>query len=375
MKLAIISHTEHYKTSEGKIVGWGPTVNEINYLAAHFESITHVAMLHEGVAPKSALPYNAENIRFVKLPALGGTSLKSKLRIIINIPSVIRQMNSVLKDVDAFQFRTPTGIGVFLIPYLTLFTNKKGWYKYAGNWNQTDPPLGYRLQRWFLKLQKRKVTINGKWKGQPKHCYTFENPCLTDIDIAIGQQIRNEKHLVDKVNFCYVGRLETQKGVGRIIEAFKRLSKDQKARVGDVHLVGDGFEKQFFKALAKDTDVNFEFHGYLSRAAVFDVYKESHFFLMPTSASEGFPKVLAEASNFGCIPVVSDVSAITQYIRDKENGYIVSPVTAEGLLKQLNTIFKLDDLGYQNLLNSNHSFVEKFTFTHYNKKVLNEILG
>lgn len=375
MKLAIISHTEHYKTDTGEPVGWGPTVNEINNLAQHFDSITHVAMLHEGKAPKSALAYNAKNIKFVKLPALGGNSLRYKLKLIWYIPKVIREVKTVLKDVDAFQLRTPMGIGVFLIPYLTLFSTKKGWYKYAGNWNQRSPPLGYRLQRWFLKNQKRNVTINGHWHKQPQQCITFENPCLTDDDIIIGKQMRTKKQLTDRINFCYVGRLETPKGVGRIIEAFKNVSNGLKARVGDVHLVGDGFEKQQFEILTENTGINFKFHGFLNRDAVFAIYKESHFFLMPTTASEGFPKVIAEASNFGCVPLVSDVSAIAQYVKHQKNGLIITPTTTEGLAEQLRYIFEMDNLEFQNLLNNNESFVEKFTFTYYNTRVLNEILG
>src|SRR5690606_10301011 len=122
----------------------------------------------------------AENINFVPLTPLGGKGYAAKLKIILNIPKIIRVVQKTLQKVDVFQLRTPTGIGVFLIPYLTLFSNKAGWYKYAGNWNQKNPPFGYAVQRWMLKNQTRKVTINGTWPKQPKHCLTFENPCLTE---------------------------------------------------------------------------------------------------------------------------------------------------------------------------------------------------
>ena len=50
LKLAIISHTEHY-LKDGKFVGWGPTVAEINHLAGMFEEIWHIAVLYEGDPP------------------------------------------------------------------------------------------------------------------------------------------------------------------------------------------------------------------------------------------------------------------------------------------------------------------------------------
>lgn len=374
MKLVIISHTEHYKSTEDKIVGWIPTINEINHIAPHFKSITHLAMLHNSDAPPSTTKYTGSNINFVALPVLGGKGLSSKLKTIINIPKVIRIVNRALKEADAFQLRTPTGIGVFLIPYLTLFSKKKGWYKYAGNWNQENPPLGYRIQRYLLKKQSRLVTINGRWPSQPNHCLTFENPCLKNEDLEIGKQIAVSKSIDDKINFCYVGRLETPKGIGRIIEAFKNLTLEQKNRIGDVHLVGDGSEKSDFERLAQNSDINLKFHGYLGRNDVFEIYKKSHFFLMPTNASEGFPKVIAEASNFGCVPVVSSVSAIAQYVKHQKNGFIVSPITAVGLKIQLEDILLLDTITYQNLITSSQEFVQKFTFQHYSDRILTEIL-
>src|SRR5690606_16873972 len=143
--------------------GWGPTVTELNHLLEVFDTIYHVAMFYSGHPPPSSLPYSSDRIIFVPIPAIGGPTLRDKFRILFKSIAVIIIVNSTLQNVDYFQLRTPTGIGVFLIPYLTLFVRKKGWYKYAGNWNQERPPLGYALQRTLLKRQERKVTINGKW--------------------------------------------------------------------------------------------------------------------------------------------------------------------------------------------------------------------
>src|SRR5690606_21733270 len=119
MKLAIISHTEHYKQPDGTIVGWGPTVSEINHLAQDFEEIVHIAFLHSGAPPQSSLPYTSKNIKFVPLKPVGGKGMGAKLSVVFSIPKIIATVRKTLKRVDVFQLRTPTGIGVFLIPYLT----------------------------------------------------------------------------------------------------------------------------------------------------------------------------------------------------------------------------------------------------------------
>ena len=244
MRLLIISHTEHYRKIDGTIVGWGPTINELNYLLGVFDEITHVAMLHPGPPLPSSIPYISSRIKFVPIPALGGKSILSKIKLILYAPKIIKIVKSELKGSDVFQLRTPTGIGVFLIPYLTLFVKTNGWYKYAGNWDQRRPPLGYRLQRWMLKNQRRKVTINGSWKNQIEQCITFENPCLTKDDLNDGLKVVSQKEYRPPFSFCFVGRLEKEKGVERIVSAFSSLTKEEKNRISEVHFVGDGKESE-----------------------------------------------------------------------------------------------------------------------------------
>ena len=57
MILAVISHTEHYYDLNGEVLGWGPTITEINYLSKLFSKIYHLAPLHDLPVPNSALPY------------------------------------------------------------------------------------------------------------------------------------------------------------------------------------------------------------------------------------------------------------------------------------------------------------------------------
>ena len=375
MKLCIISHTEHFKTQDGHIVGWGPTVNEINHLLDVFDTIYHIAMFHADEAPPSALPYSSDKIIFVPIPAVGGTTLLRKLDTVFKAAQIIKIVTKTLKQVDYFQLRTPTGIGVFLIPYLTFFTQKKGCYKYAGNWNQKHPPLGYALQRWMLKKQSRKVTINGAWEFQPKHCITFENPCLTVEDITLGQEAIDRKSLEGKLSFCFVGRLECDKGVERIIEAFTMLPKKEQSQVNAVHLVGNGADLEYFKILSANCGVPFKFHGFLSRAQVFEIYKESHIFLLPTIASEGFPKVIAEALNFGCVPIVSNISSIGQYVKHAENGFLMDVVTSDVLLEHLQNVMHLTTTDYIQLKARRSPLIHKFTFSHYNQSIQTKLLN
>lgn len=372
MTICIISHTEHYLTEQNQIVGWGPTITEINHLAKDFDKIYHLAFLYDEKPKKSALPYTSTNIEFVALPVVGGKSIKDKIAIFTHIPSTLKIIHNVLQKVDAFQFRTPIGFGVYLIPYLTLFSTKKGWYKYAGNWNQKNASLGYGLQRFFLKHQHRTVTINGKWPNQNINCLTFENPCLTEKDRINGKKITSTKLYEPPFNFCFIGRLENEKGVQRIIDAIDALKN--KNLVDYIYMIGDGANKKDYEKQVKEKSLPIQFYGFMSRQEVFDIYKKSHFLLLPSSASEGFPKVIAESMNYGCIPIVSNVSSIGQYI-NQTNGFIVTPNNSIQLNRIIESLEFLDANNLQRKAEKGYDVAKDFTFERYRHRIKNEILN
>ena len=98
------------------------------------------------------------------------------------------------------------------------------------------------------------------------------------------------------------------------------------------------------------------FHGFINRQQVHELYKESHFFLFPSYASEGFPKVIAEACAFGCMPITSEVASIGHYIKDGMNGYYWR--------SEVDTIFGqfiIDEFQ----LKSMNLLAQKFTFEKY----------
>ncbi|WP_178988986.1 glycosyltransferase [Winogradskyella schleiferi] len=372
--LTIISHTEHYMQPNGSVVGLGSTVTEINHLLSIFDKINHIAMLHSVVAPSSALPYVSEDITLIPIKAVGGQGIMDKFSVIAQAPKVLSIVSNALKETDYFQFRAPTGIGVYVIPYLMFFSAKKGWFKYAGNWNQKNAPLAYRFQKWLLQHQDRHVTINGSWHNQKNQCLTFENPCLSNDDILKGNSVVKNKVFSNKsIIFCFVGRLEEEKGIGLLIDAFKSLKEIDVSRISHIHIVGDGKDFRTYKTKARESKLNFHFHGFLSRKAVHDIYIKSHVIVLP-SASEGFPKVIAEALNFGCLPIVSDVSGISNYIKDGVNGFLLNAISVEAVALKLQNVLKLSIKDYAKMIDFERDAIKRFTFNYYNARVKNELL-
>lgn len=320
-KLVIISHTEHYLNENNEIVGWGPTINEVNYLADYFEEIVHIACLYDNKAPLSSNNYASKNIKFIPIPPFGGNKFMDKLAIINKMPKILKTISEQIQGASHVQLRLPTGIGVFLLPYFSWFKKRTFvfWVKYAGNWAEENPPFGYRFQRWFLirNFAKCKVTINGFWPSQPKHCITFENPCLTDSQLAYGKVVSESKEFKKPFKFVFVGRLEDAKGVQRIIDAFKYVDLDD---VESLDIIGDGQRKNHYINDSIYLGDKVQFHGSLNTNDVHYYLSKAHFLLLP-SKSEGFPKVVAEAACYGTIPVVTNVGSIGHYINNG-NGFV-----------------------------------------------------
>lgn len=360
-KLVIISHTEHSLLSKNVPVGWGPTVNEINFLSQYWEEVIHVACLNKGKADGSFLPYTSENIKFQAIPTFGGKSLREKLTVFTRSITILKIILTSLNGASHVQIRVPMGIGIYVLPFF-LFVPRKFilWVKYANNWQHVSNSLGYRFQRWFLQsnLLKAPVTINGFWENQPTHCISFENPCLNEDQIERGLKIN--KKFNGGFKFVFAGRLEAPKGVDLIIEIINKLPVN---KIEEWVFIGDGPLKQSLENACKLTKINARFTGFVNQLEVHKELETAHFLVLP-SRSEGFPKIVAEAWNYQCIPIASAVGSIPHYLNEK-NGILLESITENGLLKALVKMLDLSpeelkvvsDLGCQE--------AKRFTFSHY----------
>ena len=121
----------------------------------------------------------------------------------------------------------------------------------------------------------------------------------------------------------FAGRLEAAKGADVVVETVIAL----RARGHDVRLdlVGDGpLRAELDERMGRELEGVAELHGWTRRVELERLLAVGHFFLLP-SRSEGFPKVIAEALAFGCVPVANDVSSIGQVLAETGGGVALPP--------------------------------------------------
>lgn len=380
MKLLIISNMAHY-LKNGQIVGWGPTAQEIDALAQLFDNIRHIACLHPGPAPASCLPYQAENIQLVGLPPAGGDNLKAKLDILQLSPLYFKTMLQEIPKADAIHVRGPANIPLLALLLLAVQRYPPyRWVKYAGNWKPDLPePLPSTFQRFWLQqgFHRGVVTVNGSWPHQPKHVYSFLNPCLSDDEIEIGQQAAAQKQMQAPYQLLFAGHLASAKGAGRALQIAHGLQQHEAFRDSqhafDLHMIGDGVERSSFEVQARDLHlldngaVRVHFHGWLPRPALQDFYQRAHFFLLP-SVSEGWPKVLSEAMAYGVIPLASAVSSIPQILDESGVGAAIELEDINGYVRAIQNYLNHPEKWRRECL-AGPKAARRFTYTSYLKAV------
>jgi len=364
-KLVIISHTAHQMHPEHGPVGWGPTIREVNFLAAHWDEVVHVACLEKAKPAGSSIPYIGKNIQFKAIPTFGGARWWQKFDIIFKAPKVILEVHKALKGATEVQIRLPMSMGVFLIPYFKWFAKRsfKLWVKYATNWGEPSKAASYRWQQRLISNNwlDCPVTINGAWPDQPSHCKTFENPCLTKEQFEAGASILQRKTLSLPFTLIFIGRVDKEKGVDILIDS---LIKWPKERIDKIHIVGEGMMLELLKKKLKECGINAEYHGFIQQEDIFELLVKSHFLVLP-SKTEGFPKVIAEGLNFGCLPVVSRVGSIPHYIIEGHTGMLMDSLDAEALAQAIGCATALQPQQHEDMIREGHKLAKKFTFEAY----------
>jgi len=371
-KLAIISHTKHFINTDGEIVGWEPTVREINHLINIFDGIYHVAPLYKAAPHQANIPYSSNKTIFIPIIPTGGSGLIKKLTILLYLPFNLYKIIKVLRKVDWIHFRAPTNLGLIILPVLILYRNKKKWVKYAGNWGQKGIPFSYALQRWWLKnnINQSKVTINGIWDNQKPHLLSLHNPCMDEKELYLANEIGSKKIFSGRLNLCFIGRIDSNKGITNILKALRNLDTTLR-RIKEINIAG-GIDGNSFEPNIDTNNIQINYLGWVNRSQLNKIYRKSHIIILPTQ-SEGFPKVIAEASAYGCVPVVTNISPINQYIIHEKNGLLLDKPSVQNIqdyiLKIEGGIFNL-----KNISTLTMKIANKFTFEYYINRIRSEIV-
>jgi glycosyltransferase involved in cell wall biosynthesis len=142
-----------------------------------------------------------------------------------------------------------------------------------------------------------------------------------------------------------VGHLIPRKGFDLLLQAWALLKEDDDDFCGwELHVVGDGEEKENLLALARSLGIA-EDVTFLPPDAHIDRHYRSAALYVMSSRAEGFGMVLIEAMSFG-LPVVSFACPLgpAEIIRHGTDGFLVAPESVPGLRDALRLLLQRADL-------------------------------
>ena len=129
-----------------------------------------------------------------------------------------------------------------------------------------------------------------------------------------------------KINITYTGRMIEEKGVLRLIDAFKNLNK--KYDNLELSLAGEGPILE--KIIQENKDIkNIHILGKISHDEVMQLLGKTNIFVNPSHFSEGLPTTILEAGLMECAVVATPMGGTTEIISDDSLGYICGFETQE----------------------------------------------
>jgi glycosyltransferase involved in cell wall biosynthesis len=364
--LLIISDTKIQKIGD-QYFGFNSVVLELDVFKKLFNRITWIGFDYsDEQKDESLLEIFGDNVDVILLPRSGGRNLLSKLKIGFLIPFYFLSIFKYTKTNEFIHVRGPSG-PMFLALLVAKFFRKKMWIvKYANNWSDTNAPFFWKLQKNMMIQQNWiKGTVNGQWPDMPKHLMSFENPCIYNATFDNSLLSKFDK---ESKTLLFVGRIEFEKGIQTFLESLKSVDPN---KIGKIIIAGTGKNFQFLEDYLdkKNSNIEIDYVGSQPKQKVIELMRSSHFLILPTTASEGFPKVVAEAWSVCCIPISSDISSIGQYVRNHENGFIWEFRKNLDFAEVLNDALNFNSQNLKVLVQNGFAESQKFTYLNYENRL------
>ena len=355
----------------GKPAAFEPVVREIDQLAPSFKSVDWMGYKWVSSSPANHKIPTSENITMICVHATGGNTFKNKISILTHLPRYLSRILYLIKNNHIVYTRGPS-VPALLAILVSFFIKKKVYlHKYAGGWNLEHVPLSYALQRWLLKKQKRgHAIVSNALENNSGHIISLNNPCLTRDDIQNGFLAMKEKDYTKGFRICFAGQCVPTKGIFKLLETINILADN--TMFAGCTIAGNGDENELRMHLNQEANQITTFSGILSRQDLNQIYAESHFILLP-SQSEGFPKVLAEAAAFGCVPITSNLPGFDKIIKNEVDGILLDDLSTENIYEKL-TVAWADQRKMKKIANQAHQWSKEFSYNFFIQNI-NTILG
>ncbi len=323
MKFLIVSQVLHKQIGQ-QLYAYGPYVKEMNLWLNYVDELIVVAPVAHDTHPDPIdLPYVHQKIKMVRVPEFNLLSWRNRFQTLFAIPWIFYRVLSQMVIADHIHLRCPGNMGLIGCMTQILFPLKKKSAKYAGNWDPaSQQPKSYRLQQNLLSneflTRNMKVLVYGDWEPNNKNLISFFTASYSESEKTEIEF----RPLTGTLRLIFVGSLHP--GKNPLISCLVVQMLIQAGVACQLDLYGEGQERKMLEEFVSryKLDQSIHIHGNVNSQALKSAFKKSHFLLF-ASESEGWPKAVAEAMFWGCLPITTPVSCVPQMLGKGSRGDLI----------------------------------------------------
>lgn len=341
MKFIVITHVLHKKRGDS-FYAYAPYVREMNLWFGHIAQVIVVAPLNTSRPGAIDQAYQQEHITFRSVPAFHFANLPSALQALWQIAVCFWSIFIAMQSADHIHLRCPGNMGLLGCLAQIAFPGKMKTAKYAGNWNPASrQPLSYRLQKAILRntflTRNMQVLVYGDWPGATHNIRRSFTATYSENEKE--ETPPRTLNLESTVGLMFAGSLSPGKNPLLVVQTCHQLLRNGINTTLDIY--GDGPERSTLEDYIQRHKLqdHIKLNGARDANTVKRAYQKAHFLIL-ASQSEGWPKVVAEAMFWGCVPITTAVSCVPWMLGDGKRGVVVDcdpNATVDAILSLIHT--------------------------------------
>ena len=171
----------------------------------------------------------------------------------------------------------------------------------------------------------------------------------------------------DASMLLYAGRISREKGVDYMLKAVAGLKMDYK-----LVIAGDGYYLPNIKKLADKLGISekIKFAGWLTEIELNDYYKRAAALIFPSLWPEPFGISGIEAMAHGMPVIAFNTGAVSEWLIDKETGFLVKPEDIIEMRKKIELFLKNTKLAHDMGIRGRELVEKQFTIEKHIKNLL-----
>jgi glycosyltransferase involved in cell wall biosynthesis len=369
MKLAVVSH-KYCWTSIASQTGYatdGGFPFQISALKELCDELRLLVPCSKGDGTVGEIPLGGPGIKIVPLTPPRGRGIWRKVAFLLWTAQSSTVLIREIRNVDAVHAPIPGDVGTMGM-IIAFALRKPLFVRHCGNWF-VQTTRAEHFWKWFMEkfAGGRNVMlatggdVEPPSRSNPNVRWIFATS-LTRDELRACNTSRPRSPL-DSPRLIIVCRQDKEKGTGTLLQSLPNMIN----RFPEISLdvVGDGEDLPKFKTLTKELglDSHVIFHGKVDHSRVLDLLKRADLFCYPTTASEGFPKVVLEALACGLPVITTRVSVLPELI-GTGCGVLLDEVTPEALATATCDVLS-NETRYRALSTQAVSTAENYSLEHW----------